>query len=109
MVVDIEDTADQLAEKADTWNRTFSVLPRINHRLKKFNRSWLGPLLNGVNGVENARAVLNDEVRRCNLDKKIEREAYFKALCFEAIANKPDGDISSFIKTINQSYAGRRI
>ncbi|WP_135385886.1 hypothetical protein [Vibrio tasmaniensis] len=109
MLVDIEGTADQLAEKADTWNRTFAVLPRINHRLKKFNRSWLGPLLNGVNDVAIARTVLNDEVRRCNLDQKIERDAYFKSLCFEAISNKPDGDISSFIETINQSYARRRI
>ncbi len=109
MIVDIEDTGDQLAEKADTWNRTFQVLPRVNNRLKSFNRSWLGPLLNGVGDVHRARTVLNDEVTRCGLDKKYERDAYFKALCFEAIANKSDGDISSYIDAVHQSYAGRRI
>ncbi len=109
MIVDIEDTRDQLAEKADTWNRTFQVLPRVNNRLKSFNRSWLGPLLNGVGDVQRAKVVLNDEVLRCGIDKKYERDAYFKALCFQAIANKSDSDISSYIKTIDQLYAGRRI
>lgn len=109
MIIDIKDTADQLVEKADTWNRTFSVLPRVNNRLKNFNRSWLGPLLNGVGDIALARTVLNDEVIRCDIDKKIEREAYFKALCFQAIANKPDGDISSYVETINQLYVERRI
>lgn len=109
MIVAIEDTRDQLAEKADTWNRTFQVLPRVNKRLNNFNRSWLGPLLNRIVDVQQAKAKLNDEVSRYEQDKKDEREAYFKALCFEAIANKSDVDITSFLEAIDQSYSGRRI
>lgn len=109
MIVDIEDTGDQLAEKGDTWNRTFQVLPRVNRRLNNFNRSWLGPLLNRIVDVQQAKVALNDEVSRCEQDKKDERDAYFKALCFDAIANKSDGDIASYLAAIHQSYAGRRI
>jgi len=109
MIIDMEDTGDQLAEKVDTWNRTFQVLPRVNRRLNNFNRSWLGPLLNSVGDVRQAKAALNDEVIRCSQDKKDEREAYFKALCFQVIASKPDSDISSYVDAIRQSYARRRI
>ncbi|WP_193051156.1 hypothetical protein [Pseudoalteromonas undina] len=109
MKVEIQDTANQLSEKADTWNRTFSVLPRVNKRLKRFDSSWLGPILNGAINVASAKTRLNDEVLRCNNEKTFEREAYYKSLCFDVIKNKSDAEIESYIEVVNQLYAARRI
>ena len=109
MRIDIADTADQRFEKADTWNRTFKVLSRINQRLNRFNASWLAPVLNSAQNVAAARGRLNDEISRCRLAMKDEREAYFKVLGFEAVASKSDDDISVYLETVEQFYGRRGI
>lgn len=109
MRIDIADTRDQRFEKADTWNRTFKVLSRINQRLNRFNASWLAPILNKIPDADTARTKLLDEVTRCRASMKNEREAYFKALCFETVANKSDDDFDSFLETVEQVYGRRRV
>lgn len=109
MRIDIADVDEFQNEKADTWNRTFKVLSRINRRLGSFSASWLAPILNMVPDANTARAKLLDEVNRCRDSMKIEREAYFKALCFETVANKPDDEFDAYLETVEQVYGRRRV
>lgn len=105
MTVDIVETGDPLYEKADTWNRTFKVLTRVNKRLKRFNESWLAPVLQGVT---DARTKLNQEKARCERFKKSERDAYFKALCFDEISTKTDKELTALLETVEQIYSPRQ-
>lgn len=109
MRVDIADTDIFQNEKADTWNRTFKVLSRINKRLNRFNSSWLAPMLNRVQDTDTARAKLTEEINRCRDSMKNEREAYFRALCFETVANKSDDDFSAYLETVEQVYRRRTL
>ncbi|MDE1348536.1 hypothetical protein L9W80_00065 [Vibrio aestuarianus] len=109
MKIDIADTADQIFEKADTWNRTFQVLPRVNQRLKQFDGSWLAPVLCSADDAVQARDALTREARRCNCFKKSEREAYYKSLCFNEIVNKSDSEIRAMLDTVDQIYGPRSL
>lgn len=109
MTIDIEDTGDLLFEKADTWNRTFSVLDRVNKRLRRFDSTWLSPVLNGINNVDTAKEALRNESIRCLSNKKEEREAYFKSLCFDEIASKSDQQVTAMIEAVQQVYSSRTI
>ncbi|MFT7007253.1 MAG: hypothetical protein ACJAXJ_001767 [Colwellia sp.] len=103
--IDIVATGDPSYEKADTWNRTFKVLTRVNKRLKSFNESWLAPVLQGVT---DARTKLNQEKARCDRFKKSERDAYFKALCFDEISTKTDKELTALLETVEQIYSPRQ-
>lgn len=105
MRIDIVETADTLYEKADTWNRTFKVLTRVNKRLKRFNQSWLAPILKGVT---DPRTKLYEEQARCEQSKIFERDAYFKALCFGEIATKTDKELTALLETVDQIYSPRQ-
>jgi hypothetical protein len=105
MTIDIVETGDPIYEKADTWNRTFKVLTRVNKRLKRFNESWLAPVLNGVT---DPRTVLEKEKGRCERFKKSERDAYFKALCFGEVATKTDPELTALLETVEQIYEPRQ-
>jgi hypothetical protein len=105
MTIDIIETADPSYEKADTWNRTFKVLTRVNKRLKRFNESWLAPVLKGVT---DPRTKLYQEKVRCEQSKKFERDAYFKALCFGEVATKTDKELTALLETVEQIYAPRQ-
>lgn len=109
MRIDIADADDFQNQKADTWNRTFKVLSRINKRLNGFNASLLAPMLNRVQDADTARAKLSEEVSRCRASMKHEREAYFKALCFETIASKSDDDFGAYLETVEQVYGRRKV
>jgi hypothetical protein len=109
MTVNIDDTGDLLWEKADTWNRTFLVLNRVNKRLKRFNSEWLSPLLNGIDNAETAKTALRSESIRCLNNKKEEREAYFRSLCFDEVVTKSDQHITALIEAVQQVYSGRTI
>jgi len=105
MRVDIVETANTLYEKSDTWNRTFKVLTRVNKRLKRFNESWLAPVLKGV---ADPRTKLYQEKVRCEQSKKFERDAYFKALCFGEVATKTDKELTALLETVEQIYSPRQ-
>ncbi|MFT7009533.1 MAG: hypothetical protein ACJAXJ_004082 [Colwellia sp.] len=105
MTIDIVESANPIYEKADTWNRTFKVLPRVNKRLKRFKEAWLAPVLNGVT---DPRAVLINEKERCEVFKKSERDAYFKALCFSELATKSDSELTALLQTVEQIYESRQ-
>lgn len=109
MSVEIEETGCVLQDKASTWDSTFLVLSRVNHRLKRFDGSWLAPILNGCDNAGTARAVLDQEASRCNAAKNIEREAYFKSLCFAEVLTKSDDQISDLLLSVEQIYANRAI
>lgn len=109
MRVDIINTGDQRYKKAQTWNRTFQILPRINQRLKMFNNSWLAPVLCRISKVDEAKLALSDESIRCHNSRKQERDAYFKSLCFYNLSNKSNQEIQAMIEAVNQTYGRRSI
>lgn len=109
MTVDIKDVDGEANAKADTWNRAFKVIPRVNKRLKNFNRSWLAPLFNGVNGIPNVRAALSDEIQRCIDVARDEREAFIKHLCFSEVESRTDEEIEILMTTVQEIYSARRI
>lgn len=109
MRVSIKNTNCDLEEKAKTWNDTFAVLDRVNHRLKRFDASWLAPTLNGCADLIGAREALESEAARCNSECKEEREAYFKSLCFYEVNNKTDDQIIDLLTAVGQIYANRAI
>ncbi len=107
MQIGIQDTQDLLAEKADTWSRAFKVIPRINKRLQRFNSDWLAPLMSGIDNVDNAREALRRESARCVVSKKQQREAFFRALCFDELVDKPEEDIKAIIDSVADIYSSR--
>ncbi|WP_105258993.1 hypothetical protein [Pseudoalteromonas sp. T1lg88] len=109
MTIDIKDSDGEANAKADTWNRAFKVIPRVNRRLKNFHRSWLAPLLNGVEGIPNVRTTLGNEIQRCVDVARNEREAFIKHLCFTEVESKSDEEIEVLIKTVKEIYSRRQI
>lgn len=109
MSVSIRDVDVELNAKAESWNRAFKVIPRVNRRLKNFNRSWLAPLFNGVTNVDDIRVVLRKEISRCDSVMREEREAFFKSLCFSEVESKSDEDIQALMDTVQEVYSGRSI
>lgn len=109
MSVNIINIDDELHLKAISWNRVFKVIPRVNKRLKNFNRSWLAPLFNGVTRVDDIREVLRKEIARCDKVMKDEREAFFKSLCFSEVARKTDEEIQALMHTVQEVYSGRSL
>ncbi|MEL0613640.1 hypothetical protein [Marinomonas arenicola] len=108
MSVNVKDLNNEISAKAETWNRAFKVIPRVNQRLKNFNSSWLAPLFNGIDDVERGKFALEDEIRRCRRFQKKEREAFFKALCFGEVLTKSDDELKALLDSVSASYSGRR-
>lgn len=107
MTVNIKDVDGEANAKAVTWNKAFKVIPRVNQRLKNFNRSWLAPLFNGIDDVERGKLALESEIRRCKTLKKIEREAFYKALCFSELLSKSDEELKVLLDSISEFYSRR--
>jgi len=91
--------------KIENWDRIFDVISRAKKRMNDFClETWVAPLIESYNSAEEVRNKLNQEIARCLERVKIEREAYFKRLCYQELEKQDDDILEALLETVKVTY-----
>jgi len=99
-----------LNRKIQNWDRIFLVTSRASKLINdSFEETWVAPVLFGKTDATDIRHTVHrfSDVYRTRV--RVEREAYYKAKCFQAILGTSDAELEVMAATVNELYAGRVI
>lgn len=92
--------------KIENWDRIFNVISRARKRMNDFcHETWFAPLVESFNSAEEVRNKLKREIERCSERIRIEREAYFKKLCYQELEKQDDDTLEALLATVKETYA----
>jgi hypothetical protein len=93
--------------KIENWDRIFDVISRARKRMNDFcHKIWVAPLIESYNSAQEVRDKLNREIARCLGMVNIEREAYFKVLCYRELEKQDDDILGALLATVKETYGG---
>ena len=70
------------------------------------HETWVAPLIESYNSAEEVRNKLNREIEMCSERLNIEREAYFKKLCYQELEKQDDDILEALLETVKETYGG---
>ena len=93
--------------KIENWDRIFDVISRARKRMNDFcHETWVAPLIESYNSAEEVKNKLNREIARCSERVNIEREAYFKVLCYQELEKQDNVILEALLATVKRTYGG---
>ena len=99
-----------LNKKIQNWDRIFLVTSRASRLINdSFEETWFAPVALGKTNATEIRYVVQGMSVICNERVRVEREAYYKAKCFQIIFGASDAELEVMTATVNDLYAGRVI
>jgi len=98
----------KILHKTYNWDNTFQVTARATEIFNDHaNTSYFSYVLLGTDDATNARDALEKAKKIASSSVQNEREAYFKALCFEALINESDEVLEPLRKAVNEQFSHR--
>lgn len=99
-----------LNRKIRNWDRIFLVTSRASKLINdSFEETWFAPIALGKMNATEIRLAVQGMSVICNTRVRAEREAYYKAKCFQSILGTSDAELEVMAATVNELYAGRVI
>ena len=99
-----------LNRKIQNWDRIFLVTSRASKLINdSFEETWVAPVLFGKTDAPDIRHTVQRLSDVYYTRVRVEREAYYKAKCFQTILGTSDAELEVMAATVNELYAGRMI